>query len=123
RTRGDQYDARTTGCAGIAVSHVCRGLFMAHEDVFYPLLAEDRIIDVQCSAARITEDVLHTFVLQRANQHVTAGKMFRHGKNKQREPCPARLRAVLSSCVCEIAAYFCATHDPCQFDPLRPTPR
>jgi hypothetical protein len=59
--------------------------------------------------------------------------MLRHGilKNLTVKP-PNRTsqkqqQRVTSSTRCfrsgEIAAYFCATHDPCQFDPLRPTPR
>lgn len=58
--------------ARVAVGHMCGRLLVPHQDVLDPLLAKDRVIDMQRGATGIAEDVVDTFVLQRADQHISA---------------------------------------------------
>ncbi len=68
-----EYHTRAPRRARIAVGHVRGRLFVAHQDVFHALLAEDRIVNVQCRAAGIAEYVIDAFVLKGADQHIAAG--------------------------------------------------
>jgi hypothetical protein len=51
-------------------------LLVPYQYVLYGLLLKNRIVNMQRSAARVAEDVFHTFVLERANQSFTAGQQF-----------------------------------------------
>ena len=61
---GHEYHTGLPGRARIAVGHVRGSLLVTHQNVFDALLAEDRIVNVQCRAAGIAEDVFDAFVLQ-----------------------------------------------------------
>jgi hypothetical protein len=63
----------TSTTPGRAVGHVRGSLLVTHQNVFHALLAEDRIVNVQCRAAGIAEYVVDAFVLKRADQHIAAG--------------------------------------------------
>jgi hypothetical protein len=51
-------------------------LLVPYQYVLYRLLLKNRVINVQGSAARVAEDVFHTFVLERADKSFTAGQQF-----------------------------------------------
>ena len=68
-----EHHTRTPRRARIAVGHVRGSLLVAHQNVFHALLAEDRIVNVQCRAAGIAEYVVDALVLKGADQHIAAG--------------------------------------------------
>jgi hypothetical protein len=78
--RGDQHDAGLAGRAGIALGHVHRALFVAHQDVADVVLLEELVIDRQHGAAGIAEDHLDALILERLNHHLRAGHLLRAGR-------------------------------------------
>ena len=68
RSGGDEHDAGLARRAGIAVGHVGRALFVAHENVLDVLLSVDLVVDVENRSAGIAEDVLHALVLEELHE-------------------------------------------------------
>src|SRR5690606_13718512 len=62
-----QHGTHSTGRARIGIGHVGGGLFVAHQNVLDILLPENSVVDMQCSTARVAEDVFNTLVSQRAD--------------------------------------------------------
>ena len=77
-TGGHQHHARLTGGAGIALGRVHRPLLMADQDVANLVLVEERIVDGKHRAARITEDMLNSLVLQGSDHHFGSGHRLAH---------------------------------------------
>jgi len=48
-------------------------VLVANQDVLDLVLLEQGVVDVQHSAARITKEIFHALVCERANEHFTAG--------------------------------------------------
>ena len=68
RSGGDEHNAGFARGAGIAVGHVGRALFVAHENVLHVLLGVDLVVDVENRSAGIAEDVLHALVLEELHE-------------------------------------------------------
>ena len=64
RTTGYKYYPGSTCSPGIAIRHMSGCLLMSHQNMLNPVLLEESIIDMQHSAARITEDIVNAFVLE-----------------------------------------------------------
>ena len=75
-TRGDQGNPWLARDTRVGVGHMGGRLLVPYQYVLYRLLLKNRIVNMQGSAARVAEDVFHTFVLERANKSFTAGQQF-----------------------------------------------
>ena len=64
RAGGDQNHARLAGRPGIAFRRVHRAAFLAHQNVPDRVLAEQRVVERQHSAARIPENHVNALVDQ-----------------------------------------------------------
>ena len=64
RSRGHQADTGFAGRPGVTVGRMRRTLFVAHQNVFQVILLLQGIVNMQYRAARISKDILDTFVLQ-----------------------------------------------------------
>ena len=78
RPGGDEQHADPAGRAGVAFGRVRGALFMAHENMAERILAENGVVDRQDRAAGIAEDEVDSLVLQRFDDHLRAGHLFRH---------------------------------------------
>ena len=78
RPRGHQCDTHLAGGARIALGHMDRALFMAHQHVLDVVLLEDLVIDRQHRAAGIAKDHLHALIFQGLNHHSCAGHRLCH---------------------------------------------
>jgi hypothetical protein len=65
RAGSHQANARLASGARIAVRRVRGTLFVAHQDMLHVGLFLQRVVNVQDCPARIAEDMLDTFVLQK----------------------------------------------------------
>ena len=79
-TGGDQHAADLAGRARIAFRRMHRALLVPHQDVLHLVLREDRVVDRQHRAARITEQMLHALVGERLDHHFGAGHFACHGR-------------------------------------------
>ena len=70
---GDQCHTDAIARARIGIRRVHRGLLMANQNVLKLVLLEDFVVDEEDRAARITEDVLDSLILQTANDDLGAG--------------------------------------------------
>jgi hypothetical protein len=76
RAGGDQGHAHFAGGAGIAVSSVNGGLFVAHQHVLDGVLFVQRVVDVEDSAAGVAPDVLDVLGLHAADKNVRPVENF-----------------------------------------------
>ena len=88
-TRCHQHHARLAGRTGIALGSMDRALLMAHEHVDDIVGREERIVNRQHGAARITENVPDALVFQRPNDHFGTGQFDGSGR------CRATHRAIV----------------------------
>ena len=75
---GPEVTRATPACpyARVGVGHMGGRLLVPYQYAFQCLLLKNRIVNMQGSAARVAEDVFHTFVLERANKSFTVGQQF-----------------------------------------------
>ena len=75
---GDEQHADLAGRARVAFGGVRGALLVAHQDMANLVLAENRVVDRQHRAAGIAEHEIDALVLQRLDDHLRAGHLFRH---------------------------------------------
>ncbi len=78
RPRGHQHATHLAGRARVAFGRVHRALLVAHQDVPQLVLLEQRVIDRQHRAARISEYVLDPLVDERLDHDFGAAHFLRH---------------------------------------------
>ncbi|CAM5201017.1 hypothetical protein BTHI11S_04833 [Bosea thiooxidans] len=79
RAGGDKHAADLARAgAGIALGGVDRTLLVADEHVLDLVLLENGVVNREYGAARITEQVLDTLILKRADDHLGAGHHLAH---------------------------------------------
>src|SRR5690625_3504379 len=64
RARCHQYGAHLAGGAGVTVGGVGGGLLVAHQNMFYVLLAKKGVVNMQRGSTWVTENELNAFVPQ-----------------------------------------------------------
>ena len=72
RAGGDEHDAGPAGHPRVAVRHVGRALFVAHQDVLDVLLLVQRVVDVKDRAPGVPEYVPNPVVLEKSDDDLRA---------------------------------------------------
>ena len=73
-----QHNAGLAGGAGIAFGGVHRALLVPHQNVADVILQKDLVINRQHGAAWVSEDHVHTLILQGLDNHLCAGHFTCH---------------------------------------------
>ena len=86
RATGYQSDTHLTRHAGIALGSVGGSLFVTHENMVETFLlttciVEKRVVDRHDATARVSEDGLHPFRLQRPHQRLRSCYSISHNLN------------------------------------------
>ncbi len=72
RATGYQCHANFLGRTGVGIRSMNSGLFMTHKNVLKAVLLEDCVVDIENSTTRVTENVFHAFVRERAHDNICA---------------------------------------------------
>ncbi len=76
RTRGHEAHANFIGAAGIGVSSMDGGLFVAHQNMLEFAVAENGVVDVEHCATRVAEHMFNTFFGQATYDDFCTGDFF-----------------------------------------------